>query len=329
MKDLIEEQNVMTVNNLSVRFEIGKKSLLGEPKYLHAVRDVSFEVKPARTLGVVGESGSGKTTTAMAAIGLTKAYQGSVDFGGRDLLALSAEEMRAARRDMQVIFQDPYSSLNPRDRVGTAVREPMDLMNVGDKSDRDARVAELFGLVGLRPDQMSLFPHQFSGGQRQRISIARALATKPGLIVCDEPVSALDVAIQAQILNLLRQLQDEMGLSYLFISHDLGVVQFICDDILVMYLGEVVEHATRQEIFSSPKHPYTKALLDSAPSLARRKSAGYKREAALAGDPPSPVNLPKGCAFAGRCAHAKDLCRQEKPNLKHDGSRSVACHFPL
>ncbi|WP_411958507.1 ABC transporter ATP-binding protein [Paracoccus homiensis] len=329
MKTLPQTQSVMNVENLSVRFEIGQKTLWDRPQYLHAVRDVSFKVRPARTLGIVGESGSGKTTTAMATIGLQSAYRGRVEFGGRDLLGLSREEWRAVRRDLQVIFQDPYSSLNPRDRVGTAVREPMDLTAFGDKGDRPARVAELFNLVGLRPDQMSLFPHQFSGGQRQRISIARALATQPELIVCDEPVSALDVAIQAQILNLLRRLQDEMGLSYLFISHDLGVVQFICDDILVMYLGEVVEHATRQEIFGDPKHPYTRALLDSAPSLARRKSAGYKRQAALAGDPPSPVDLPQGCAFAGRCAHVKALCRQEKPRLRREGGRAVACHFPV
>ena len=231
---------------------------------------------------------------------------------------------------MQVIFQDPYSSLNPRERVGAIVREPLDLMAPETtKAEREKRVQELFGLVGLRPDQMALFPHQFSGGQRQRISIARALATNPRLIVCDEPVSALDVAIQAQILNLLRRLQDEYGLSYLFISHDLGVVQFICDDIAVMYLGQIVEYADRPSLFARPRHPYTAALLAAAPSLARRKSAGYVRAAQIKGDPPSPMNIPKGCAFASRCPRAQPKCLEQQPELVHDAGGSVACHYPL
>jgi peptide/nickel transport system ATP-binding protein len=190
-------------------------------------------------------------------------------------------------------------------------------------------VRELFGLVGLRPDQMALFPHQFSGGQRQRVSIARALATNPRVVVCDEPVSAPDVAIQAQILNLLRRLQDDYGLSYLFISHDLGVVQFICDDIAVMYLGQIVEYADRPSLFSRPRHPYTAALLSAAPSLARRKSAGYVREGAVKGDPPSPLNIPAGCAFASRCPRARPKCREERPILAGDADNAVACHYPL
>lgn len=319
---------MLDVQNLSVRFQMPGGKLFGAKRYLHAVRDVSFSVARGRTLGLVGESGSGKTTTAMAAIRLAPSFQGVVDFNGKDLLQLDPEAMRHERRNLQVIFQDPYSSLNPRDRVGAIVREPLDLLEIGTPAERETRVRELFRLVGLRPDQLSLFPHQFSGGQRQRISIARALATNPGLIVCDEPVSALDVAIQAQILNLLRKLQDELGLSYLFISHDLGVVQFICDDIAVMYLGQIVEYASRKEIFGSPKHPYTQALLDSAPSLARRKSAGYKRQAAVAGDPPSPVNIPPGCAFAGRCPKVQARCLAEHPVLTAEGARSVACHFP-
>jgi len=318
---------LLDVKNLSVRFQM-PGSMFGPKRYLHAVRDVSFTVARGRTLGLVGESGSGKTTTAMAAIRLAPSYQGQVHFNGNDLLQLDHEAMRQERRNLQVIFQDPYSSLNPRDRVGAIVREPLDLLGIGTTADREARVAELFGLVGLRPDQMSLFPHQFSGGQRQRISIARAMATNPSLIVCDEPVSALDVAIQAQILNLLRKLQDELGLSYLFISHDLGVVQFICDDIAVMYLGQVVEYASRKEIFGGARHPYTQALLESAPSLARRKSSGYQRQAAVSGDPPSPVNIPPGCAFAGRCPKAQARCTTDRPVLTEDGGRSVACHFP-
>ena len=323
-----EQSPILNVKNLSVRFQVGGGGLFSKPRYLHAVRDVSFAVRKGRTLGVVGESGSGKTTAAMAAIGLTPALSGEVEFAGKDLLALSPEGLRQIRRNMQVIFQDPYSSLNPRDRVGAAVREPLELMQIGTPEEREARVAELFELVGLRPDQMALFPHQFSGGQRQRISIARALAPNPDVIVCDEPVSALDVAIQAQILNLLRKLQDEFGLAYLFISHDLGVVQFICDDIVVMYLGEVVESASRAELFAHSRHPYTRVLLDSAPSLQKRKSRGYTRAAAVSGDPPSPVNLPKGCTFAGRCPEAQPICRELAPKLKFDSGRAVACHFP-
>jgi peptide/nickel transport system ATP-binding protein len=297
---------------------------------LHAVRDVSFSLRSGRTLGLVGESGSGKTTAAMAAIRLAKAHAGSVLFDGVDLLKLDAEAMRQHRRHLQVIFQDPYSALNPRARVGAIVREPLDLMMPDiSKSDREKRARELFGLVGLRPDQMALFPHQFSGGQRQRVSIARSLATNPSLIVCDEPVSALDVAIQAQILNLLRRLQDDHGLSYLFISHDLGVVQFISDDIAVMYLGQIVEFADRPTLFSRPRHPYTAALLSAAPSLARRKSAGYVREGALRGDPPSPMKIPAGCAFASRCQRVQPKCREERPILRGDAAGSIACHYPL
>jgi len=323
------ENALLAVQDLSVRFAMPRQSLLGARPLLQAVREVSFSLKSGRTLGLVGESGSGKTTTAMAAIRLTRAYSGSVMFDGVDLLNLDSEAMRQRRRHLQVIFQDPYSSLNPRERVGAIIREPLELMMPEmSKLDREERVHALFGLVGLRPDQMALFPHQFSGGQRQRISIARALATNPRLIVCDEPVSALDVAIQAQILNLLRRLQDDYGLSYLFISHDLGVVQFICDDIAVMYLGQIVEFADRPALFSHPRHPYTAALLAAAPSLARRKSAGYVREGMVRGDPPSPLNVPQGCAFASRCPRAQPKCREERPRLVHDAGSLVACHYP-
>ncbi|MCH9823703.1 MAG: ATP-binding cassette domain-containing protein, partial [Alphaproteobacteria bacterium] len=279
-------------------------------------------------LGIVGESGSGKTTTAMAAIRLTEAAGGQVLFEGEDLLTLSDEDMRQRRRDIQLIFQDPYSSLNPRARVADIVREPMDLMEIGTPAERDVRVRELFQLVGLRPDQLNLFPHQFSGGQRQRISIARALSTNPKLLVCDEPVSALDVAIQAQILNLLARLKDELGLSYLFISHDLGVVRHVCDDVAVMYLGKIVEHGPVEALFEAPQHPYTQALLAAAPSLARRKSKGYVRPMKLSGDPPSPINPPKGCAFAERCPKAQDICRQSPPEAREAQGLHVACYFP-
>ncbi len=322
-------QPLLSVRDLEVTFELQRGGWFTPPRRLRAVRGVSFDLQPGRTLALVGESGSGKTTTAMSAIRLAPCSGGTVHFDGTDLMALPPAAMRAQRRHMQVIFQDPYSSLNPRERVGALVREPLDLMDVGDPAARDDRVREMFEVVGLRPDQMALFPHQFSGGQRQRISIARALATNPRLIVCDEPVSALDVAIQAQILNLLRRLQAELGLSYLFISHDLGVVQFICDDIAVMYLGEIVEQTDRDTLFTTPRHPYSAMLLEAAPSLARRKSRGYRRAAQVKGDLPSPMNLPPGCAFATRCPRAQARCHAENPGLRDLGASRVACHYPL
>jgi len=319
---------LLKARDLTVRFALGKKGLFGARQHLEAVRSVSFTLAKGRALGIVGESGSGKTTTAMAAIRLTEAAGGQVLFEGEDLLTLSDEDMRQRRRDIQLIFQDPYSSLNPRARVADIVREPMDLMEIGTPAERDLRVRELFQLVGLRPDQLNLFPHQFSGGQRQRISIARALSTNPKLLVCDEPVSALDVAIQAQILNLLARLKDELSLSYLFISHDLGVVRHVCDDVAVMYLGKIVEHGPVEALFEAPQHPYTQALLAAAPSLARRKSKGYVRPMKLSGDPPSPINPPKGCAFAERCPKAQDICRQSPPEAREAQGLHVACYFP-
>ena len=320
---------LLDVQDLTVRFALPRPKLFAERPYLEAVRQVSFRLEAGKALGIVGESGSGKTTTAMAAIRLVEASGGKVLFDGADLLQLAPEDMRQKRRDVQLIFQDPYSSLNPRARVADIVREPMDLMEIGTMEERQVRVVELFRLVGLRPDQLNLFPHQFSGGQRQRISIARALTTNPKLLVCDEPVSALDVAIQAQILNLLAKLKAELGLSYLFISHDLGVVRHVCDDVAVMYLGKIVEQAPKARLFDAPQHPYTQALLAAAPSLARRKSAGYVRPLKIAGDPPSPINPPKGCAFAERCPKAQEVCRAVPPVLEHKGGAgAVACHFP-
>ncbi|WP_420583448.1 ABC transporter ATP-binding protein [Ruegeria sp.] len=319
---------LMDVRDLTVRFALPKPSIFANRPMLDAVRQVSFQLEAGKALGIVGESGSGKTTTAMAAIRLTKAAGGQVLFEGEDLLSLSDEQMRQKRRDVQLIFQDPYSSLNPRARVVDIVREPMDLMEIGTPEERLDRVKELFALVGLRPDQLNLFPHQFSGGQRQRISIARALTTNPKLLVCDEPVSALDVAIQAQILNLLADLKEKLGLSYLFISHDLGVVRHVCDEVAVMYLGKIVESGPTQALFEDPQHPYTQALLSAAPSLARRKSKGYVRPLKVSGDPPSPINPPKGCAFAERCPRAAEVCRNTPPDLKAIGLHATACHFP-
>ncbi|SLN36941.1 Oligopeptide transport ATP-binding protein OppF [Falsiruegeria litorea R37] len=319
---------LMEVRDLTVRFALPKPSFFAERPHLEAVRRVSFQLEAGKALGIVGESGSGKTTTAMAAIRLTKAAGGQVLFEGEDLLELDDEAMRQRRRDVQLIFQDPYSSLNPRARVVDIVREPMDLMEIGTPEERHAKVEELFALVGLRPDQLNLFPHQFSGGQRQRISIARALTTNPKLLVCDEPVSALDVAIQAQILNLLAELKEKLGLSYLFISHDLGVVRHVCDEVAVMYLGKIVESGPTSALFEAPQHPYTQALLSAAPSLARRKSKGYVRPLKVSGDPPSPINPPKGCAFAERCPRAQEVCRKTPPDLVPGTGTAVACHFP-
>ena len=248
---------LLEVENLKVQFKLKRENLLSAQPILHAVDGVSFVIDRGKTLGLVGESGCGKSTSGLALLGLVTPSHGKLLFDGIDLSSLNREEMFPIRRRMQIIFQDPYSSLNPRQTAGDIVAEPLVIHQVGTPSDREERVSELFALVGLRQNQKELYPHQFSGGQRQRICIARALALNPEFIVCDEPVSALDVAIQAQVLNLLCRLQDELGLTYLFISHDLAVIQHVCDEIAVMYLGTIVEKTTRRQLFSEPRHPYT------------------------------------------------------------------------
>ena len=319
--------DLLQVQDLKVHFGGGKRLLGGRKPTVHAVDGVSFSVPKGKTLGIVGESGSGKTTAALAILRLVHITDGSIRLGDDQIGTLQGDELRLARRRFQIIFQDPYSSLDPRRRAGEIVREPLDLMDVGDIDGRDEAVAELFAQVGLRPEQRSLFPHQFSGGQRQRISLARALATRPELIVCDEPVSALDVAIQAQILNLMIKLQEDLGLTYLFISHDLGVVQYLCDEVAVMYLGRIVEQADRKTIFSQPKHPYTRALLSAVPS-AKQNQIDTRSRIVLKGDPPSPIDLPKGCSFAARCPIAEADCHQTRPELKQVGNNhKAACHL--
>lgn len=315
----------LRVRDLKVHFG-GKKGLFGKgAKTVHAVDGVSFDVPSGTTFGIVGESGSGKSTTALAIMRLTHITDGSVQLGETMLSDLEGAALREKRSEFQIIFQDPYSSLDPRKRSGAIVREPLDLMNIGTREEREAKVAELFRQVGLRPEQRALFPHQFSGGQRQRLGLARALSTRPKLIVCDEPVSALDVAIQAQILNLMAGLQQELGLTYLFISHDLGVVQHICDTIAVMYLGQVVEQADRVSLFSKPLHPYTQALISAVPSVSNTKQDRRNRMR-LKGDPPSPINLPKGCRFASRCPLVMPKCREAPPPLTEASSgHRVAC----
>lgn len=313
-------QNVLDVEDLKVHFPISGGGSV------HAVDGISFSIPPGAAFGLVGESGSGKTTAAMACARLNDITAGSVKLAGQDITQLEGARLKQARRDFQVVFQDPYASLNPRERAADIVRRPMELMGIGTKQERERRVDELFVTVGLRPEQKDLFPHQFSGGQRQRIGIARALSTNPKLLVCDEPVSALDVAIQAQILNLLGRLKVELGLSYLFISHDLAVVQHLCDQIAVMYLGQIVEIGPRRDIFTAPRHPYTHALISAVPS-PHTIGAAAGRRVRLTGEPPSPFSPPSGCRFAGRCAHAVDRCRDTAPRLQAtESGHAVACH---
>lgn len=306
---------LLSVRDLQVHFPRGPSGWGRVPEVVRAVDGVSFDIRRGTTLAVVGESGSGKTTTALAVMRLAPVTSGQLQLDDLDLGSLKGEALRKARSRLQIIFQDPFSSLNPRERAGAAVRAPLDLMHVGKPADRAQRVAELFEAVGLRPEQQHLFPHQFSGGQRQRINIARALATNPELVVCDEPVSALDIAIRAQILNLLVRLQREKGLTYLFISHDMAVVEHICDDIAVMYLGQIVERAPRRAFFARPLHPYSVALMSAVPTV----HGGRARAAAriqLSGDPPSPINPPPGCRFASRCPVAEPACATELPPLR-------------
>jgi peptide/nickel transport system ATP-binding protein len=325
----LEKDILLRVEDLKIQFRLPSKHLFGKSSLVYAVDGITFQVKRGTTFGLVGESGSGKTTTAQGILRLVNITSGNVTLGGVNITNVKGEVLRLLRRRMQFIFQDPYSSLNPHLRAGAIVREPMDLLEVGDKSKRNTRVDELFEHVGLRMEQRFYFPHQFSGGQRQRIGVARALASRPDLVVCDEPVSALDVAIQAQVLNLLCNLQQKYHLTYLFISHDLGVVQHICDEIAVMYSGKIVEQADRISLFQRPLHPYTWALLSAVPS-ARPGEAKRGRRVRLEGDPPSPIDPPPGCRFAQRCPFSQitpELCWSEMPPLREIfPGHLVACY---
>jgi peptide/nickel transport system ATP-binding protein len=311
----LANEPLLSVSDLKVHFPRPRAGWFKPPEVVKAVDGVSFDIRRGTTLAVVGESGSGKTTTALAVMRLAPLTAGRIALGDTDLGSLEGEALRQARRRVQIIFQDPFSSLNPRQRAGDAVRAPLDLMNVGTPAQRAERVAELFTQVGLRPEQQRLFPHQFSGGQRQRINIARALATRPELVVCDEPVSALDVAIRAQILNLLARLQRELGLTYLFISHDMAVVEHLCDEIAVMYLGQIVERAARRVFFDNPLHPYSVALMSAVPTVKGGRERAAQR-IRLVGDPPSPIAPPPGCRFAARCPMAEPACSAELPPLR-------------
>lgn len=316
---------LVQVENLKVHFKLKRENWFIEPPVVHAVDGVSFEIHRGQTLGLVGESGCGKTTTGRALLGLVKSNDGRILFEAKDLSSVSRENMFALRERMQIIFQDPYSALNPRQTAGDIVMDPLVVHNVGTPEERQEKVEGLFAQVGLRKNQMSLYPHQFSGGQRQRICIARALALNPRFIVCDEPVSALDVAIQAQILNLLCELQDELNLTYLFISHDLAVIQHVCDEIAVMYLGVIVEKADRKSLFENPRHPYTRALLSAVLTSASGEKVERIR---LEGDIPNPINKPSGCRFRTRCAYAKQICSEVEPALEEKSpGHWEACHF--
>lgn len=316
---------LLEVSGLKKHFPI-RKGLLGRVAgHVRAVDGVSFTIGRGETLGVVGESGCGKSTTGRLVMKLMEPTAGSIHFAGQDITTLGPESLRALRRQMQIIFQDPYSSLDPRQTAGAIVAEPMVVHGLAHGQEKTDRVEALFRRVGLRPDDMRKLPAGFSGGQRQRIGIARALALNPGLIVCDEPVSALDVSIQAQVVNLLMDLQDELGLSYLFIAHDLAVVHHISHRIAVMYLGRVVELAPRRRIFRTPLHPYTRALLSAIPQPdpARRTD-----RIVLGGDLPSPVNPPSGCHFQTRCPAVMPHCRTHEPALRElDPGHWAACHL--
>jgi len=323
-----DEQNrpLLKVRDLRVEFATKSSIFSRQKSSVKAVDGISFDIKRGETLGLVGESGSGKTTAALAIARLLDASGGEVNLNNIDLFQLENEDLRKARTKLQFIFQDPYSSLNPRKRAEEIVREPLDSLTDFDMAERQQIVDNLFQSVGLRQEQKKLFPHQFSGGQRQRLGIARALSTKPELVICDEAVSALDVAVQAQILNLLKDLQANLGLTYLFISHDLGVVKHMCDSVVVMYMGKVVEHANREQLFTAPRHPYTKTLLNAVPKLdAALDVTEVRNQMRKSATENSSVN---GCKFFDRCPLAQSKCKEIMPELKETQSGHwVACHI--
>jgi len=326
-----DQTPLLQVENLKHYFPIKKGFRQRVVASVKAVDGVSFYVNSGETIGLVGESGSGKTTVGRCITRFYNPTGGSIKFqmneSAQELVGLDKKEMKPIRREIQMLFQDPNSSLNARMRVGEIVAEPLQIHGIGSKHDQKERVEELLEKVGLGADAVNRFPHQFSGGQRQRIGVARALCLEPKLVICDEPVSALDVSVQAQVLNLLIDLQDDLGLTYIFIAHDLSVVDYISDRIMVMYLGKIVESAATTKIFNRPKHPYTEALMNAIP---RRSATGHHKRMILAGEVPSPVNPPPGCVFHPRCKYAADICKTEIPQLQplgDDPRTAVSCHL--
>jgi oligopeptide/dipeptide ABC transporter ATP-binding protein len=332
-EDLLRDEPLLKLEGVSKAFPVQSSRLFTRShEYVHAVDDVSLEVHPGETLGLVGETGCGKSTLARCIARLYDLTSGSITFDGKDISSLSRRGMRPLRRQIQMIFQDPYGSLNPRRRVGSIIGDPFVIHGIDSRADRKKKVQELMELVGLNPEHYNRFPAEFSGGQRQRIGTARALALRPRMVICDEPVSALDVSIQAQIINMLKDLQDDFGLTYIFISHDLSVVRHVSNRIAVMYLGRIVEVASSDEIFEKTRHPYTRALLSALP-VADPDTADRRERIVLVGDIPSPTNPPSGCRFHTRCPKARPDCVKIDPVLAQvfdDGAEHLtACLHPL
>lgn len=326
---MAENTPLLKVEHLYKEFPTGSGFLAGKfsKKVVSAVNDISFEIHAGETFGLVGESGCGKSTTGRAIMHLDPPTAGKVYFEGRDVSKMNKKELKAMRREMQFIFQDPYASLNPRMTIGEIISEPMVIHGIGTPEERTERVRELLDVVGLNPEHINRYPHEFSGGQRQRVGIARSFILRPKLIICDEPVSALDVSIQAQVLNLLKELQRQYGTAYLFIAHDLSVVQHISDRVAVMYLGKMVELSDWKSLYAQPNHPYTQSLLSAVPIPDPDVQKNRKR-IILAGDPPSPIDPPSGCRFHTRCPIAQAKCAEETPEFSEiENGHFCACHF--
>ena len=329
VETFVASKTLVDVRDLKMHFPLTqgiiRQRIIG---YVRAVDGVSFSIERGQTLGLVGESGSGKTTIGRTIVRLYKPTAGQILFGDKDLAKMDGEELRQARQRVQMIFQDPFASLNPRFTIGSLIAEPMYIYKVASSAEIRERTAELLRVVGLRPEYIDRYPHEFSGGQRQRIAVARALSINPEFVIADEPVSALDVSIRAQVLNLLQRLQKQFNLTYLFVSHDLSVVRHVADRIAVMYLGRIVELADRDELYAAPKHPYTKALLSAVP-IPDPKIEKRRQRIILSGDLPSPINIPSGCRFHTRCPMAQEICREVEPvyEAKEGHEHYAACHF--
>ncbi len=326
---LVASKTLVDVRDLKMYFPLTRGIIIQRViGYVRAVDGISFSIERGQTLGLVGESGSGKTTIGRTIVRLYKPTAGQILFEDKDLAKLGGEELRQTRQRVQMIFQDPFASLNPRFTIGSLISEPMHIYKVASRGEIRERTAELLRVVGLRPEYIDRYPHEFSGGQRQRIAVARALSINPEFVIADEPVSALDVSIRAQVLNLLQRLQRQFNLTYLFVSHDLSVVRHVADRIAVMYLGKIVELSDRDELYAAPKHPYTKALLSAVPIPDPTVEKRRKR-IILAGDLPSPIKIPSGCRFHTRCPMAQDICREVEPAFEAKEGREhfAACHF--